>query len=198
MSGSETEVTFTRDALIDWINSRGYKIGEWTYGVPEIMWGDGAHLTIGKFCAIAPGVSIYLGGNHRPDWVTTYPFSALTQHWPEARAIAGHPSSRGDVVIGNDVWMGNNCAILSGVRIGDGAVIGAHSVVTKDVPPYAIVGGNPARVIRLRFLEAQIAALLRLAWWDWPEDRLRPLLPLLLSGDVAAFIDRAETQPPSG
>ncbi|MCX7383985.1 MAG: CatB-related O-acetyltransferase, partial [Alphaproteobacteria bacterium] len=164
------EVTFTRDALRAWIDHWGYSVGEWSYGVPAIMWGEGARLSIGKYCAIAPGVTIYLGGNHRPDWVTTYPFSALAQHWPAARGIVGHPASKGEVTIGHDIWIGNDATILSGVTIGHGAVIGANALVTKDVPPYAIVCGNPARVIRLRFSEAQIASLLRIAWWDWPAE----------------------------
>ena len=95
--------------------------------------------------------------------------------------------------IGHDVWVGQNAAILSGVTIGNGAVVAGFSVVTKDVPPYAIVGGNPARIIRYRFTPDQIAALLRIAWWDWPEAKVREMVTMLNGGDVQAFIDSQGT-----
>ncbi|HEX5127349.1 MAG TPA: CatB-related O-acetyltransferase, partial [Rhodocyclaceae bacterium] len=124
-----------------------YSIGRGTYGDDLLVrnWNEGTTLRIGNYCSIAAGVKIYLGGEHRTDWVTTYPFSAL---WPEAAHIEGHPRSKGDVTIGNDVWIGTEAMILSGVTIGDGAVIGARAVVSRDVPPYAIVAGNPASVVR--------------------------------------------------
>lgn len=161
--------------------------GEGTFGVPTIhSWGEGTQLLIGKYCSIAKGVNIFLGGEHRTDWVTTYPFSAL---WPEAKHIPGHPKSKGNVIIGNDVWIGALSCILSGVQIGDGAVVGAGALVTKDVPPYAIVGGNPAKIIRYRFDEATIEALLQIRWWDWPKEEISQALPLLLSPDIAGFIE---------
>ena len=113
---------------------------------------------------IREDVVFILGGEHRADWITTYPFNAL---FSEGAHITGHPSSKGDIVIGNDVWIGYQSCILSGVTIGNGAIIGAKSVVTKDVPPYAIVAGNPAKFIRYRFPQETIDKLENLAWWDW-------------------------------
>lgn len=168
-----------------------YSIGRGTYGDLRVRsWGDGATLTMGAFCSVASGVQVLLGGEHRPDWVTTYPFSVL---WAKGRPLPGHPASKGDVIIGNDVWIGAEAMILSGVTIGDGAVIGARAVVTKDVPPYAIVGGNPARVIRMRFDEATIARLQSLKWWTWDDARIEKFLPLLLNDDVSAFLREAES-----
>lgn len=143
--------------------------------------GRDARLEIGKFCSIAEGVKIFLGGNHRVDWITTYPFPALLHYWPEASGITGHPSTRGDVIIGNDVWIGTDAIILSGVKIGDGAVIGAGAVVTQDVNPYSIVIGNPAREIRRRFSDAMVDKLLEIRWWDWPPAKIRENLDFLCS-----------------
>lgn len=166
-----------------------HEIGQGTYGTPHVIsWDDRTRLRIGKYCSIADGVVILLGGEHRTDWITTYPFSVL---WPEAQTIKGHPRTRGDVMIENDVWIGREAMILSGVRIGDGAVIGARSVVTKDVAPYTIVAGNPARVIRQRFSTDQICALLKIAWWNWDKERLQLHLPLLLSENIDEFIKTA-------
>ncbi len=163
-------------------------VGEFTYGDPEIFWwGEDVSLSIGKYCSIARGVGIFLGGNHRPDWITTFPFSAIDT-WPEAQAIPGHPASRGNVTIGHDVWIGANATILSGVAVGDGAVIGAAAVVTRDVLPYCVVAGNPAKLIRRRFSQAQIDGLLSVAWWDRPDDEVRRLVPLMLSSDVDGFL----------
>jgi len=168
-----------------------YNMGRGTYGDLRVRsWGEGSTLTMGAFCSVAHGVQILLGGEHRPDWVTTYPFSVL---WENGRHLPGHPASKGDVVIGNDVWIGAEAMILSGVTIGDGAVIGARSVVTKDVPPYAIVGGNPARLIRLRFDQTTIARLQNLQWWTWDDARIERFLPLLLSDSVEAFLREAES-----
>lgn len=159
-------------------------IGAHTYGAPRIRWwGEQANLHVGKFCSIADHVEIFLGGNHRTDWISTYPFPVLWR-WREAKHVKGHPTSRGDVRIGNDVWLGSRCVIHSGVTIGDGAVIAGSAVVTRDVPDYAIVAGNPAKVIRLRFTENQIAGLLQCAWWNWDHARIVESIPTLLSGDV--------------
>lgn len=164
-----------------------YEIGDWTYGNPRVMvYGEPTTLKIGKFCSIAEGVTIMLGGNHRVDWVTTYPFSAV---FPQATVFPGHPLSKGNVIIGNDVWIGKDALILSGITLGNGAVVAARSVVTKNVPPYAIVGGNPARVIRFRFPDHAIVRLQNLQWWDWPIEKIQATWPLLLSNDVEQFLN---------
>ncbi|MGI8964626.1 MAG: CatB-related O-acetyltransferase [Limisphaerales bacterium] len=162
-----------------------FTVGRGTYGEPIILhWGEPATLKVGSFCSIAGGVKIFLGGNHRTDWITTYPFSVFRD---SAKAILGHPATRGDVVIGHDVWIGADATILSGVRVGDGAVIGACSVVTRDVPAYGIVAGNPAKLIRLRFTESEIACLKELAWWSWSDSKLDAAMPYLLAGDISAL-----------
>lgn len=157
-------------------------IGDFTYGCPTILdWHEGASLTIGKFCSIADNVTIFLGGEHRTDWITTYPFSALVEEWPAASHIQGHPKTKGDVIIGNDVWIGRDAVIMSGVSIGDGAVNGARAVVIKHVDPYSIVAGNPARHIKNRFSDDVIKKLLELKWWNWSEAQIVKKLPMLLS-----------------
>lgn len=168
-----------------------FAIGRASYGDLKILeWGNDAQLRIGAFCSISNEVTIFLGGEHHIDWVTTYPFPAL---WPSASHIKGHPLSKGDVVIGNDVWIGYKATILSGVTIGDGAVVGAHSLVTKDVPPYTIVAGNPAKIVRKRFDDATIERLLKIAWWNWDDQTIEHFLPLLLQNDIAAFLTAAES-----
>lgn len=169
----------------------GYEIGRESYGGLSVRsWNEGATLKMGAFCSIATGVKIFLGGEHRTDWVTTFPFPDL---WKDvAGHIKGHPKTRGDVIVGNDVWIGTEAVVMSGVRIGNGAVIGARSVVTKDVPPYAIVAGNPAREVRMRFDNKTIARLEAIAWWNWDDKKIKRNLPLLLSGDVECFLKSAE------
>jgi chloramphenicol O-acetyltransferase type B len=172
-----------------------YKIGRATYGNPTIYtWGEGAHIEIGAYCSFASGVKIFLGGNHRIDWVTTYPFSVFNV---SARKIPGHPQSKGNIYIGNDVWIGRDAVILSGITIGDGAVIGTQAVVTRDVPPYAIVAGNPAKLIRMRFSDEVIKNLLEIKWWDWDEQKIEKFIPLLLSDDINLFIEQAQKDSPS-
>lgn len=186
---------YTKDHLAHRITNRGDEIGDYTYGVPHILsWNgdDGARLIIGRYCSIASQVRIFLGGNHRMDWVTTYPFTAVLDTWPEVEHVRGHPSTNGDVRIGNDVWLGDSCTIMSGVTIGDGAVVGANALVSRDVPPYAVVAGNPATVIRMRFAPAMIYRLQRIAWWDWEEADVRALLHLMVSDRIEEFVERAE------
>ncbi|MGH9084630.1 MAG: CatB-related O-acetyltransferase [Acidimicrobiales bacterium] len=170
---------------------RQFDIGRGTYGIPQIRsWREGPTLKIGAFCSIAANVQIFLGGEHRTDWITTYPFSVF---WPSARQIEGHPRIKGDVIIGNDVWIGTGALILSGVTIGDGSVIGAGAVVGRSVPPYAVVVGNPAEVVRKRFDEHTIGRLLRIRWWDWDDSKIEQFLPLMLSGDPEPFLRAAES-----
>ena len=170
-----------------------YSVGKFSYGVNSPLvfsnaTGDkSGSLKIGKFCSIGSGVMILLGGEHRPDWVTTYPFSVLFKKFDD---FHGASTTKGDVVIGNDVWIGMNVLILSGVKVGDGAVIGACSVVTRDVEPYAIVVGNPARLIRKRFDQAVINKLLEIKWWDWDAGRITENMPLLLSNRINEFVEK--------
>lgn len=168
-----------------------YQIGKGTYGDIEVSsWGEGATLTIGSFTSIASGVKVFLGGEHRIDWITTFPFNVL---WPSANQYTGHPKTKGNVVIGNDVWIGTEALILSGVKIGDGAVIGARSVIAFDVPPYAVVVGNPAKIIKYRFNPHQIERLLVLKWWSMSELKINMAMPYLLNNDIQAFLDIAES-----
>lgn len=163
-----------------------YKIGEGTYGEAYIYsWGEGAVAEIGAYTSFAFGVKILLGGGHTVDWATTYPFSVV---WPGTiAAFPGHPRTNGDVKIGNDVWVGAEALILSGVTIGDGAVIAARAVVTHNVPPYAIVGGNPARVIRERFDAVIVKRFLEIKWWSWDRERIARALPFLLNPNIERF-----------
>jgi acetyltransferase-like isoleucine patch superfamily enzyme len=164
-----------------------YSVGEFSYGEPTILsWGEKATLTIGNFCSIAGGVTILLGGEHRPDWVTTFPFNKFFE---EFQAITGHPATKGDVIIGNDVWIGMNVLILSGVTIGDGSVVGANSVIARDVAPYSIVAGNPAKPVRKRFDQATIDKLLKIKWWNWDIQRIKENVPLMLSNKVKEFAE---------
>ncbi len=149
-------------------------------------------LVIGKFCSIACGAKfLFNSANHALGSLSTYPFPIFFEEWglsSDTAAIAQAWDNKGDIVIGNDVWIGYEAVILAGVTIGDGAVIGARAVVTKDVPPYTIVGGVPAKPIRRRFDDKTVAELERLCWWDWDEEKIRGNLPAIQSGDIAALL----------
>lgn len=173
-------------------------VGRHTYPVPPPVVhyrGDRQPVRIGSFTSIASGVEIVPGGGHRVEWVTTFPLR-LKFGLPGALED-GHPVGRGPIVIGSDVWLGRNSLVLSGVTIGDGAVVAAGAVVTADVPPYAIAGGIPARVLRYRFSEEQIAALLRIRWWEWPDEIVTERVGDLSSDDVDTFIRRYDPDPPA-
>ena len=146
----------------------------------------GDKLIIGKFCQIASGTQFIMGAaNHRLCSATTYPFNVMSEAWAEIAPV--HLSQlphKGDTVIGNDVWFGRNCVVMPGVKIGDGAIVAAHSVVTKDVEPYSVVGGNPARFIKKRFDDELTELLLRFKWWDLPPDELAEVMPLLCDADL--------------
>lgn len=146
----------------------------------------GDELIIGKFCSIASGTKFIMGSaNHRLGSVTTYPFNVFGGSWQEN--TPDHMSQlpfKGDIVIGNDVWIGRESIIMPGVKIGDGAIIAAYSVVTKDVEPYSVVGGNPARFIKKRFNDELIELLLEFKWWDLPPEKLVAVLPLLCDFDL--------------
>ncbi len=146
----------------------------------------GDKLIIGKFCQIASGTQFIMGAaNHRLCSATTYPFNIMSEAWAEIAPV--HLSQlphKGDTVIGNDVWFGRNCVVMPGVKIGDGAIVAAHSVVTKNVEPYSVVGGNPARFIKKRFDDELTELLLRFKWWDLPPDELAKVMPLLCDEDL--------------
>jgi acetyltransferase-like isoleucine patch superfamily enzyme len=164
-------------------------MGRHSYTRPRTPWFPGdppTKVTIGNYASIAHGVEIIAGGGHPLQRVSLFPFRAAW-HLPGAYAD-GHPTSRGDVEIGSDVWIGRKARILSGVRIGHGAVVAAYSVVARDVQPYAIVAGNPAQEIRRRFSDEHCERLLATAWWDWPDDRVRAMVDLLTADDVEAFL----------
>lgn len=144
----------------------------------------GDKLIIGKFCAIASGVKFIMnGGNHLTDSISTFPFEIFGGEWKDAMKGKQYPY-KGDTVIGNDVWIGFEAVIMPGVKIGDGAIIGAKSVVTKNVEPYSIVAGNPAKEIKKRFSEDKIRSLQELKWWDWSTEKISENLSLLTGGEV--------------
>lgn len=171
----------------------GDSFGAHSYGRLTIRrWGEGTRLSVGKYCSIADGVTVFMGGNHRSDWVSTYPFSDFPERWPGSAGRPSTLSSRGDVTIGSDVWIGSGATIMSGVTVGHGAIVAARAVVARDVEPYAIVGGNPARELRRRFAPAEVARLVELAWWDLPDEDVAAIAPLLQGPDVAALIAAVE------
>lgn len=177
-------------------NCHFFDCGEYTYsvdGLPRVRFAVGKEkLVIGKFCSISSEVTFYLGGNHPMDFVSTYPFSAFSQDWQDAPGE--YHLSKGDIRIGNDVWIGIGATILSGVSVGNGAVIATRSVVTKDVPAYAIVGGNPARIIRYRFEPEIIVRLQKLAWWDWPKEKIQENIHLIANKNIEALLHKYETE----
>jgi len=172
-------VTLTGD-----IGKSHISIGRFTYGFETLrvlQWNEGAALRIGSFCSIAEGATIFLGGEHRSDWITTFPFGHMFQDELGNVGLEGHPATKGDVVIGDDVWIGGQATILSGISIGCGAIVAANSTVTRDVSPYEIVGGNPAKLIRRRFEPEIISLLIELSWWNLPIESIRELAPTLCS-----------------
>lgn len=145
----------------------------------------GDKLIIGKFCQIASGITIIMNGaNHRMNSVTTYPFNIMGNGWEKVTPSLDELPFKGDTVIGNDVWIGQNVTILPGVHIGDGAIIGANSIVTKDIPAYHIAGGNPSKIIRKRFDDELINYLEQIKWWDWEEKKIFDNLEILCSNDL--------------
>jgi acetyltransferase-like isoleucine patch superfamily enzyme len=164
------------------INNTKVKVGMYSYGIEHISilsWNNEESVEIGSFCSISADLIIFLGGNHRVDWITTYPFGHIATGKINVEAVQGHPATNGKVVIGNDVWIGRGVTIMSGVIIGDGAVIAANSHVVSNVDEYAIVGGNPAKFIKYRFSNSTIRKLLKLQWWNLSEDRIESIAPLL-------------------
>ena len=145
-------------------------------------------LIVGSFCSIGSGAAFIMAGNqgHRSDWISTFPFYWMSEV-PSFSGAANGYLPAGDTVIGNDVWIGSEVIVMPGITIGHGAVIGTRALVTKDVEPYAVVGGNPAKLIRKRFDDMSIAKLLEMCWWDWSDDQLKGAMPILTSGDIPAL-----------
>jgi acetyltransferase-like isoleucine patch superfamily enzyme len=162
--------------------------GPYTYGNPtvHVFPGDTGTIAVGKFTSIGPGVELFVGGEHRTDWVTTFPLR-LRLELPGALSD-GHPRQTKETTIGHDVWIGAGSTILSEVAIGNGAVIGAKAVVADHVRPYAVVAGNPAVEIRRRFDDEVVEQLLEIEWWNWPIEQIRESVDRLSDSDVAAFI----------
>lgn len=158
-----------------------FKVGEFTYGKPKV-YSEPAYFSIGKFCSIADDVKIYVTGEHNYNWVSTYNFSEIFECKPCI-------SKKGNVEIGNDVWIGDGAIILSGVKIGDGAIIGAKAVVVKDVEPYSIIVGNPAKLLKYRFTRIQIEKLLKIQWWNWEINKIESNLDLILNDNIDIFIE---------
>jgi acetyltransferase-like isoleucine patch superfamily enzyme len=166
--------------------------GKYTYGRATVNWESvKAKLVVGKFCSIGANVTVYLGGNHRTDWVTTYPFGHIYKEEFNKCNGEGHPGTKGDVIIGNDVWIGSNVTIMSGVRIGDGVVIANNSHVVKNAEAYSIIGGNPAKLIKYRFRSEQIEKLLEIKWWYWADEKINEFTPLMCNTDIDEFIESA-------
>lgn len=184
---AEKESIFTKTIF----KEKKYNIGEFTYGKPTILFDtDEVNLTIGKFCSIASEVTIFLGGNHRVDWLTTYPFNILNKDFKTGKNIVGHPATKGSVVIGNDVWIGKGVTIMSGIKIGNGAVIGAGALVTKNVGDYEIWAGNPSKFIKKRFSDQEINKLNELSWWDWDIEKISKNVKTLCSDNIQEFLQK--------
>jgi virginiamycin A acetyltransferase len=150
----------------------------------------GDRLIIGKFCALARGIKFIMNGaNHKLDGFSTYPFYIFGNGWETATPEPGDLPYKGNTVIGNDVWVGYEAVMMPGVKVGDGAIVAAKSVVVGDVPPYAIVGGNPARLIRQRFGDEVVEGLLAIAWWDWDIGKITRNLDKIVAADIEALRD---------
>jgi acetyltransferase-like isoleucine patch superfamily enzyme len=161
--------------------------GKHTYGPEPIIIGVddiAVGSKIGKFCSIAENLQFIMRGSHMIDWVTTYPFQAVWNMDVPLHDLPPHSP----IIIGNDVWVAANVKIKQGVTIGDGAILATECFVTKDVPPYAVVGGNPAKIIKYRFTEEQIKDLLKIRWWDWEDEEIKKIVPLLVSNNIDEFI----------
>lgn len=171
-------------------------LGEGSGGAPTVKdyIHDPSRLIVGNYTSLAGGAVIMLGGYHGLDRVTTYPHR-LMMGLPGA-VEDGIPEIKGDTKIGSDVWIGTESVIMSGVTIGDGAVVATGAVVMRDVAPFAVVAGNPARPVRWRFSEEQREALLQIRWWDWPRERVIEAVPLLASSDIDGFIAWANARTP--
>ena len=157
-----------------------------------ITWSDQYKVYLGKYNSIGRDCNFFLHANHRADWVTTTSqlLGPVTPEIAEMHMNMGHPTCKGDIKVGNDVWIGATSTIMSGITIGDGAIIGAGSMVTKNVPPFAIVAGNPSKIVKYRFTEEQIEKLLQISWWDWEEDKIKDNAMSMWSSNIDDFINK--------
>lgn len=189
---------YRRRVLRQLVDTGRVEIGAHSYGIPEVRVydNDPTRLRIGRYCSIAAEVNILLGGNHPTDRLTTFPIREKLG-LPGA-GTDGFPCSKGDVVIGNDVWIGFGATIVSGVHIGDGAIVAAGSVVVRSVEPYSIVAGSPAALVRKRFGDATITRLQALRWWDWDDDRVAGNVADLAGEDPEEALTRLEKLGPGG
>jgi len=179
LKGKRNDATKDRNIII---NKKLISIGKYTYGYEEtsvLSWNENIKITIGRFCSVSRGLKLYCGGNHRTDWITTFPFGHALPYIINVNGVIGTPRTNGDIQIGNDVWIGRDVTILSGVTIGDGAVIAANSHVISNVDPYTIIGGNPAKQIKKRFSTEIIQQLLKIKWWDYPIEKIEKIVPFL-------------------
>ena len=159
-----------------------------------ISWSDQYTVNLGKYNSIGRECNFFLHANHREDWITTSSqlFGPVTAEIADMHMKMGHPTCKGNIRIENDVWIGAKSTIMSGIQINNGAIIAAGSTVTKDVPPYAIVAGNPGRIVKFRFQKNQIIKLLKIAWWNWDEDKIKNEAMNMWSDNIDLFISRHE------
>ncbi len=168
------------------------RIGAYSYGFEDtgvLSWNENIEISIGRFCSVASGLKLYCGGNHRVDWISTFPFGHIHTKYIKVKPVNGTPSTNGNITIGNDVWIGRDVTILSGITIGDGAIIASNAHVVKDVEPYSIVGGNPAKFIKYRFDDNTIKFLLNLKWWNLRKDEIEKIVPYLCMQKTDNLID---------
>ncbi len=161
-------------------------MGAHSYGSP-IRRGTMNEVKIGKYCSIAEGVIFDGGFSHNTRFISAYPFN---HNWPACASLTGHPVCKGDIIVGNDVWIAEGAIIMSGVKIGDGAIVAARAFVTKDVNPYSIVGGTPAKLIRYKYDYETRRRMGIIKWWDWPEEKVIQNAKLLMSENIHEFIEK--------
>jgi len=157
-----------------------------------ISWSDDYKIILGKYNSIGRDCNFFLHANHRSDWITTSSqlWGPVTPEIAQMHMDMGHPTCKGNIIIENDVWIGAKSTIMSGVKISNGSIIVAGSTVTKDVPPYAIIAGNPGKIVKYRFTEEQIKKLLLISWWNWDEQKIKDNAMIMWSNNIESFIDK--------